>query len=381
MSEYVCSGIMFEAWAASFVVCIGILFIKKFHLKFVDKRGDTAAIQAAHSRPTPRLGGVAILTGIMFLSFLNLMEDAPNIWRLFVPLTPMFIAGIGEDLGFNISPKIRLIAAVISSLIGVYLMGVWIPRSDIPGLDALFLFSPFAIFLTVIATTGVCNAFNLVDGVNGLASMISISVAASLMLISFWTDQTDILTFSLIVVGALLGFLVFNFPHGSIFMGDAGAYGIGYLLVWLGIIMLNRIPEFTPWALLLIFFWPVADTILAIVRRRRAGKPTDQPDRLHFHQLVMRSLEIGMLGRGARHISNPLSTLILLPMFLAPPAIGVLYWDNPLVAGSALAFFSLLFVVTYFMGVRLARNLRSNIFTKLVKKISRGHFLRRHRHS
>jgi len=70
------------------------------------------------------------------------------------------------------------------------------------------------------------------------------------------------------------------------------------------------------------------------------------------------------LGRNARHVANPLSTLILMPMFLVPSAAGVLYWDKPLAAGLALVFFALLFAGTYFLGVKLAQNLRNNLGKK-----------------
>jgi len=370
MAEVVISGSFLVAVAISILMCIGILLTKKYHIKLTENRRDTSAVQAAHSAPTPRLGGVAIFVAIIPLSIIGLLESAPQLWRLLATLAPVIIAGLGEDLGFNVSPRKRLIAAAISSLLAVFLMGIWIPRADVPGLNFLISFAPFGIFLTVIAGAGVCNAFNLVDGINGLSSAIAITVTISLSWIASRTGQADIVAFNITIVGALLGFLLFNFPRGKIFMGDAGAYGVGHLLAWLGIIMLNRVSEFTPWALLLIFFWPIADTALAIFRRRRAGKPADQPDRLHFHQLVMRSLEIGILGRNARHVANPLSTLILMPMFLVPSATGVLYWDKPLAAGLALVFFTLLFTGTYFLGVKFAQTLRNNSGKKRLKKNS-----------
>ena len=116
----------------------------------------------------------------------------------------------------------------------------------------------------------------------------------------------------------LLGFFVFNFPLGAIFLGDAGAYGLGHILSWLAISLMIRVPEVTPWAVLLIFFWPIADTFFAIYRRRIAGRPTDQPDRLHFHQLVMRALEITLTGRKLRRLTNPMSTVVMMPLFTAP---------------------------------------------------------------
>ena len=126
----------------------------------------------------------------------------------------------------------------------------------------------------------------------------------------------------------VLGFMVLNFPLGRIFLGDGGAYALGHLLVWSAIILINSSTEISTFAILLIFFWPVADTGLAIWRRWKLGNPTDRPDRLHFHQLAMRFLEIRFFGRDRREITNPLATLILIPLISAPQLLGILFWDN-----------------------------------------------------
>ena len=153
--------------------------------------------------------------------------------------------------------------------------------------------------------------------------------------------------------------MTLNFPFGKIFLGDGGAYALGHLLVWSAIILINQSPEISPFSILLIFFWPVADTGLAIWRRWKLGHPTDQPDRLHFHQLAMRFLEIRFFGKDKRRIVNPVSTLLLIPMISAPQFLGVLFWDNFLATvWSALAAI-LLFVATYFFGISVAKRPRS----------------------
>ena len=85
--------------------------------------------------------------------------------------------------------------------------------------------------------------------------------------------------------------------------------------------------EINAFAILLIFFWPVADTGLAIWRRWKLGNPAGHPDRLHFHQLAMRFLEIRFFGRARRHLVNPLSTVVLVPLISAPQVLGVLFLD------------------------------------------------------
>ena len=141
------------------------------------------------------------------------------------------------------------------------------------------------------------NAFNLIDGLNGLSSYVATSTAIAISIIGFKVGDIQMVVFSTLIVSSVLGFMVLNFPLAKIFMGDGGAYAIGHLLVWSAILLIDNAEEVSPFAILLIFFWPVADTGLAIWRRWKLGNPTDRPDRLHFHQLTMRFLEIRFFGR------------------------------------------------------------------------------------
>jgi hypothetical protein len=102
-------------------------------------------------------------------------------------------------------------------------------------------------------------------------------------------------------------------------------------------------------------FWPIADTLLAIYRRGLGNKPAMQPDRLHVHQLVMRCLEIAWLGRDKRHVSNPMTTLVLLPFIVAPAWLGVMLWNQPALAFGAFVGLVGLFFVSYFVVTNLAR--------------------------
>ena len=155
----------------------------------------------------------------------------------------------------------------------------------------------FAITFTTFWAVGISHAFNLIDGLNGLAGFTAIGAAFALATIAHKAGLAEHRDFLLMIAAAILGFLVFNFPFGKIFLGDTGAYLVGHLLVWMSLSILWNSSYVTPLAMLLIFFWPVADTLLAISRRLSLGKPIIQPDRLHFHKLMMRGVEIALLGR------------------------------------------------------------------------------------
>ena len=118
----------------------------------------------------------------------------------------------------------------------------------------------------------------------------------------------------LLLIGASIGILFWNFSLGKIFLGDAGAYTLGHVLAWIAVLLMNRHPEISPLTLLLIFLWPITDMLLSMLGRKRSGKPIGQPDRLHFHQTLMRLLEIQFFTRSRRNLTNPLGTLIILPM-------------------------------------------------------------------
>ncbi|PZX36224.1 hypothetical protein LY56_03510, partial [Roseinatronobacter thiooxidans] len=122
-------------------------------------------------------------------------------------------------------------------------------------------------------------------------------------------------------------------------------------------ILLNA-PEASAWALLLVLFWPVADTLLAIYRRSRRKTAAMAPDRLHVHQMVMRALEICILGRRNRRIANPLTTLVLAPFVIAPPLVGIIFWDQTTIAFTAVIAFGILFFTSYAIAPLLIRRFR-----------------------
>ena len=123
-----------------------------------------------------------------------------------------------------------------------------------------------------------------------------------------------------------------------------------------------QVLQLAPFSILLVFFWPVADTLVSIWRRWSLKRLPYQPDRLHFHQLVMRFLEIRFLGRTQRNISNPLATIFLIPVISVPQLLGVIYWNNfaATVWTSVFFFFGFLFVCSYIVGINLAKKIPQN---------------------
>lgn len=343
---------------SSMSISVFIILTRDLHQQRAINRSDCTAIQAMHTIPTPRIGGIVIITSLLMIGFYVHDEIKERFWLLTASVLPAAFAGLAEDLNYRVSPVMRLLATAVSSAVAIMLLGVYLPRTDLPGMDYLMLLAPFGWVFTIFACAGICNAFNLIDGLNGLSSSVGVITALGLAAISMEAGYHYLAQMNVLLVSALLGFLVFNFPFGKIFLGDAGAYAMGHMLAWFAIILIISVPELSTWAVLLVFFWPIADTIFAVYRRRRAGLRADMPDRLHSHHLVMRSLEIFFFKRSRRHVANPLATLIILPMAAAPIVAGVMFWDQPLFAVIALCTFAALFVSSFIVSVRRAQRRR-----------------------
>ncbi len=341
----------------SFCLCWGIVIMAPKVPRFYGQ-AHLEAVQASHTKPTPRVGGIAIF-GSLAISAIFVPSEITWSYGLFiVAASVIFIVGLAEDLGFGVSPLRRLCAVCMASMLAALFLGVWLPRMDVPGLDMLMPYGLVGIPLTLLVTAGIANGFNLIDGVNGLASFAAMVAAVALGIIAEQAGYSAMVHLSTLLAAGVLGFFMLNYPYGLIFLGDAGAYTIGFVLSWFGIAILLNAPEVSPWAILLTMFWPLADTLLAIYRRARSKSATMAPDRLHVHQLVMRALEIYVMGRGKREITNPLSTLILAPFVAAPPVVGVLFWNQTTLAFLSVMGFLVLFFGSYALAFKVLRLLK-----------------------
>ncbi len=341
------------------VTIIFCSLIISFTKNGLDRRGgrDLRAIQSAHTGFVPRLGGLAVYLGtlsIVPISFFSEISLGYFTVLILSPL-PIFVVGIFEDLGFYMHPARRLGASVVSGCFVIIFYSIWLSKLAIPGIDQLLSFAPIGVIFTLFATAGVVNAFNLIDGLNGLSSYIAISTALALSIAAFEVNNVSLAIFLIMMSVSVLGFFIFNFPFAKIFLGDAGAYTIGHVLVWCSIMLVTSDTTVSSFAILLIFFWPVADTLLAIWRRWKLGNPAGEPDRLHFHQLVMRLLEIRFFGRNRRYLSNPLATLALVPMISIPQSLGVFFLRDVQLTFFFTLLLTFLFFLTYALMVKTAK--------------------------
>lgn len=344
------------AFVISLSMSIAIIWLSRRYPRLAGRPNDLSSVQSMHVRLTPRVGGFGVFLAVLVaLPYTATLSEAP-VWALSACAAVLFLTGLAEDLGWHVSPSGRLLAAAVSTALVIGFLGIWVPRVGLTHVDELMANGLLGIPLTLIAVVGLANAFNLVDGVHGLAATAAIFAVIGMGAIALQAGYDEILPLLAILLLAIAGFLLINFPFGLIFLGDAGAYTLGFLIAWFGIAIISGAEHVSPWAILLTVFWPIMDTLLAIYRRSIRKKNTMQPDRLHVHQLVLRSLQITIFGRNQRQIANPLTTVVLSPFAAGPVVLGISLWNN--VALSFFAFFGMIaaYFTGYFILSKLVRN-------------------------
>lgn len=312
---------------------------------------DLDGPQKFHTRPVPRVGGVgvivAIVVGAVIAQFSGAAE-ARSIWLLVICSLPAFAAGITEDVTKNVSPRRRLFATAISAGLAIWLLDAVVVRTDIPGFDHLTSWLPFVVALTVFIIAGITHAVNIIDGFNGLASMCVLMMTLALGYVAFQVGDTFVFTAALVTAGAVFGFFVWNFPAGLIFLGDGGAYLLGFLLGELCILLVHRNAAVSPMFPLLLCAYPVFETIFTMYRRKFVrGVATGAPDGIHLHTLIHRRLVRWTLQNNPerRRLTrrNSMTSPYLWMLCLMSIIPSVLWWNSTAV----LSWFLLVFMVAY----------------------------------
>ncbi|MFN5700513.1 MAG: glycosyl transferase, partial [Betaproteobacteria bacterium] len=148
--------------------------------------------------------------------------------------------------------------------------------------------------------------------------------------------------------GAVVGgFLVVNFPLGKIFLGDGGAYTLGFWLAWLAVLLIERNPEVSAVAVLLSCAYPVLEVVFSVVRRLRRAHPAMHPDRLHLHSLVKCRLARKRLAHWPTVMQNASVSPFVWLIALGPACMGAVFWKTPPAAWAGLLAFALVYAVIY----------------------------------
>ena len=246
--------------------------------------------RTVHKVEVPRIGGYAIYISSLIGMVIFLKTD-PQINAILIASFLVFFIGLFDDV-HDLSPKTKLIVELIAALIvilygDIYLKGFdFLPANWPPILPGA---------ITVLWIVGITNAINLIDGLDGLSSGKSIIVLFTISITSLTSGRTDIASLSLVLAGAIMGFLFYNFHPAKIFLGDCGALYIGFMISVISLLGFgyNVSTFFTLGAPIVVLMVPIMDTLIAIIRRKVHHKKFSEADKAHLHHNLMFKLKLG----------------------------------------------------------------------------------------
>lgn len=249
-----------------------------------------------HRTATPRLGGLALylscLTALSLLPFVdNLLTQKLDSLQLqsltiFIPATLVLLLGVYDDLrGTNAVVKFIALGSIATLF---YAMGGRIDALSIPFIGSVHLPAVLSFVVTIVWLVGITNAFNLIDGLDGLASGAALFSSLVILGVSVSQEQTLMIVIALVLCGAVAGFLRYNFNPASIFLGDSGALFIGFLLAAMSVFGTQKATTAVAIVVpILAFGFPVVDTVMTMGRRMISRKPVFQGDNEHIHHMLL----------------------------------------------------------------------------------------------
>jgi UDP-GlcNAc:undecaprenyl-phosphate/decaprenyl-phosphate GlcNAc-1-phosphate transferase len=262
---------------------------------------DYPAGRKDHSHPTPVIGGLAMLIGVLLASAITLRVIDSSVMGFLMAAAVLVIVGLLDDK-FDVDWRLRILAQILAALIMIYFGGVRVEYlGQLFGMDNVEL-GWLSIPFTVFATVGIINAINMVDGMDGLAGLLVVSALIMLAAAALSCGNFSVFTHGLIAIGAVSGFLLHNIRHpwqhrAKTFMGNAGSAFLGLSIAWIAFrLTQNPAHPVTPVLALWLVPIPIMDCLVLIARRIKLGQSPFSADRNHIHHLM---LEGGFKPTGA----------------------------------------------------------------------------------
>ncbi len=244
-----------------------------------------------HKRPTPRIGGIAMVFGFM-VATLCFADFSREICGTLCGLLIIFIMGIVDDCK-ELDAKLKFVVQIIAALVVIYVGDIKIDIFTNPNIFTstnpyIILPEWLSVIITVLWIVFITNAVNFIDGLDGLAAGVSAIMSASLVFISVRVGEYPIAVMGIAIIGACLGFLPFNFNPAKIFMGDTGSTFLGFMLATLSIQGMFKSYAVISFAVpFLVLGLPLFDASFAMIRRVLTGKNPMSADRGHLHHRLI----------------------------------------------------------------------------------------------
>ena len=315
----------------SFLLCLGLIFLDKQAAQSGDINLRPTP-QTLHEKSISRFGGVAVILSMTLVLLMAGYGWSNSLYFQAGILTmPAFLIGFLDDLKVNIKPMIRLIFLLPVPIFYFYYFNLRVLNLDLGILDNFLAFEPLALLFLCFAIIGMTNAFNLIDGINGQLVSYLISILLALNIVEYATGNPvfqiadEFRLFTNLLLGALLGFFVLNFPFGKIFMGDAGAYFLGAIVCW-GLIYAHLENGNSPWAVMCLLAYPFTDLAFSVIRRKFVtGGDAMQPDAEHLHHVIYKRMKkLSFRHERAKHFF----TVVFITLFNLPYLCATMYFSE-----------------------------------------------------
>ncbi|MFD1064429.1 MraY family glycosyltransferase [Oceanobacillus locisalsi] len=254
---------------------------KKFNL--VDQPDQ----RKQHQKAVASIGGLGIFFGIA-AGFFYLQPEHPQMTAIIIGAIIMLLTGFMDDI-FDLRPGTKLLGQVSAASVVAY-SGLVIEKLTLPFIGTVFLGEYVGIALTIFWIIAAANAINLIDGLDGLAGGVSTIAFISILIMAIMDYRVIVVGLCVLLIGATLGFLVFNFHPAKIFMGDTGALFLGYSIAIISMLGLFKNVAFFSFVIpIIVIALPVFDTLLAIIRRIHNRQGISEADRQHIHYRLLRN--------------------------------------------------------------------------------------------
>lgn len=308
----------------TFISALLLSFCWNWFLKFKFLSSYSKS-HAIHENEICRLGGLLFFLGISTYSFLNYSDSLIN--HICISLIPIILIGVKEDLFHDVDPNKRLFAMTISILIFFYFNNFTFPVIDTPVIDFLndnlvlaSIFFSFSILVLI-------NGMNMIDGMNGLLLLVSFCQLFSLYEISNYYNDQDIVKLIVVFSLFLLTIFLFNFPFGKIFMGDTGAYMLGFVIGSIVIVLYARHDDLSPYSAILILIYPCFEVLFSVIRKLLKSESPFLPDANHLHTLVFKMINKNLKQKNLI-FKNSFTTVILFPLWLIPSVLTIKFYND-----------------------------------------------------
>ena len=226
---------------------------------------------------------------------------------LLICALPIYLGGLVEDLTHRVPASVRLILALMSATCAWFLLDLGVHKTDVFFIDFFLQWPLISFLITLLVVAGFSHSINIIDGFNGLASGQILLMIGFLAYLNYTHFEEDLFLISILFGSVILAFFFWNWPLGKIFLGDSGAYLLGFFVVCIGLILLQRRPAISPFAPIMFGLAPLIEALFSIYRRAIIKKQSiSRPDALHLHSLVFRRIVvfIPLLSKFPRPLLN-----------------------------------------------------------------------------